>query len=699
MRSRVFIAAVLFAGAILAAGSASAEYRVRFLSPPSPLQPHPVFPPGFAWGSLGLQVELPPFSLDLPAGRRYFVSTGSTHTLDAQATSVDPSSVRRQTISDAMRDYACPVVPQNSMCAEPASTALWRRTYYGVYSTQTAACPDSPGQCVLAFIHGENKNGSFCDPAAQRQCRSKNSLVPWANYPWPSYEDDSVYAGFVGVSSVPVGDNASDGLLDRDRGPILWPSMGYLSAQDEWLGQGVRHPLSLRAGDHYYVFYVETQDPGTGIAGREKGLKVARAPVGNWGPGQWKTYFDGRFEQASLPPGFSSADRSFLKQPGGRSDAVFPASPSCDNLPCTQTWLDQFSVVRAAGTPVYLGLSYDSLQQTHLRASADLVNWGPPLRVPNEFLHCTYPRLVSADLSDFNQVDPGDFAVVCTQLYDGQAHVSSRPMVKRLSVAIDWAPSVAWATDSGQGRLLEGALGGPQQSLPFPNIKQVRAAAGRVGVLTADGWLHVRENGAAQWTAQTGDVQDFALTADRVGIVKTDGFAYVKQGELTAGWTVQSGDVLALALSGDRIGILKRDGSFHVKKGGLSAQWSLQTGDARAIALAGNRIGVIKTDGFFYVKEGGLDAAWAVQTADIQAMSLSRNRVAAWKTDGVLYVKEGALTAGWVAQSGDLRMFAVSDSRVAIEKTDNRVYVKEGGLTAGWSILASDVAALALSPE
>jgi hypothetical protein len=386
----------------------------------------PACPPLGAWP------EAPAWVLTDEQGPRYYVSTAWTYvvrlkpgkSLFSDHDVFRPESAVLTTYEDIRHSSFAPAHD-----LDPST--FWRRNYYGVFSAALLdAAKDRPAG-VLAIMHCENKNEAF--PWNKRAY--PNTIRPVQNYAEDQYSGyfDGVYRdywpcyfAFVAATWCPLAEKDGNGLMDHDLGPILWPSTGYIDAAGEHINGGLRHPSMIVRDGYIYVFYLEASRSAE--PGRLGGIKVARARIEDGGiPGAFTNWFGGAFSEPSLPEGFAKErGGDFFAIAGGRSDLVNPEMHG---------GTVRFSVAKAEGTPYFLGVEEqieEGFTQLYLRASRDLVHWGPRLAVPGcrrpwgENLH--YPVFANKDYTSNTKIDPAGFYLV------GSA--ASKMRAVRLSVTI-----------------------------------------------------------------------------------------------------------------------------------------------------------------------------------------------------------------------------------------------------------------------
>jgi len=132
--------------------------------------------------------------------------------------------------------------------------------------------------------------------------------------------------------------------------------------------------------DFIYLFAVNTSPERVG----KQCLIIARSPVSEGGlPHTWKNYYNGGFNENSLPLGFRKENMSnFYSIRGGKSDCIFdltdPTAKERNHV--------YFNVAKVRNTPYYLGVveetkspEFNAPGEWYLRfvISSDLIHWYP----------------------------------------------------------------------------------------------------------------------------------------------------------------------------------------------------------------------------------------------------------------------------------------------------------------------------------
>lgn len=292
----------------------------------------------------------------------------------------------------------------------------WRRNYYGPFNTFTVK-NKSGKEYLIGIMHGENKN---------ERLKVGSNIVEYKNTVFPSsrvyqssefdgedangvyHESSGTYFSFSGITVAPTDINDGADLQSGDKGPVIWPSGGYLDERGEQASQGARHSSGFATDEYLYIYYLDTTKNGY-EAGRYPGLKVARSPITSLGePGSFRNYFAGKWEEKSLPDNFDKNDRSMFSKKGGRGSVILTGSSI------------RFSVAKVKGTSYYIGVEETFTGkglEIMLRASTDLANWGDPVTIKNaqtsKYLdgELHYPIFYNKDFTSCVEIDKDEFYV------------------------------------------------------------------------------------------------------------------------------------------------------------------------------------------------------------------------------------------------------------------------------------------------
>ena len=217
-------------------------------------------------------------------------------------------------------------------------------------------------------------------------------------------------------------------MTQNDIGPVLWPAKGYLSSDHKQASGGLRHPSSIIHDGYLYIFYV---DAGYG----KDDLRVARCKLDEiWKPGGFKNYYNGTFNEPSLPKGFSKDSREFFYKPGGQSTPLFH-----------DIFINRFSVAKLEGTKWFIGIE-ERIEGTvwpdcplYLRLSKDLTAWSKPFKINYPYTPGTEPTLpyctfFNKTFTSNTSIDANDFYIAGG--YRTQKTAWGKLPVMRMSIRI-----------------------------------------------------------------------------------------------------------------------------------------------------------------------------------------------------------------------------------------------------------------------
>lgn len=395
----------VLAGACVAACSGQSGFRVLSAAPATEVSLRHAF---------GAYTEIPPWS---DTGRLQ-LSSSSTWSCPVPTRWIEAGATL--SLADCRLETSPAIQAPDAGYLDPAAVSGqdWRRNYDGVYSAHAA------GGRTLLLRHGENKNESLGGFDYQNTINTDVPVSQCRSGPGPSgYEDCApAYNAFVTLTELD-----SSGVA-TDRGPIIWPSDGYVDATGSKRSQGVMQATGIADGDFLYVYYVDTSDSDE--PGRSYGLKVARARLDEL---RFSCWYQGDFSQPCLPEAFT-ADRTVAFAPvqGPRADVILRAGEPATPI--------RFTVARA-GSGRLIAIEETVLADRtaiFLWTSTDFVHWSNPLELsalttPGDWsagvFH--YPILVSRDGARNTDVDPSAFTALGTRDLAADA---ARIMAVELSV-------------------------------------------------------------------------------------------------------------------------------------------------------------------------------------------------------------------------------------------------------------------------
>lgn len=133
----------------------------------------------------------------------------------------------------------------------PDAAKAWKRSYSSIYSAHYLEHP-TLGPINIGFCHDENKNS----------CNQQNTINPIFH---PTCVSGTDYTGyFAMVSAVWTkniqSNNWGQNGYNNDVGPILWPSVGYVSSDNTNATQGLLQPSSIISGNYIYIYLFGIKD-------------------------------------------------------------------------------------------------------------------------------------------------------------------------------------------------------------------------------------------------------------------------------------------------------------------------------------------------------------------------------------------------------------------------------------------------------
>jgi hypothetical protein len=318
----------------------------------------------------------------------------------------------------------------------------YTRNYNGAFAAAVVRQP-GVGPSLVTINHTENKGeikpyaGAGRGPFPNSISTALQNLTAAGTTGSTCYvETLGCYFAFVTIAWAPFNADTNWGMVPfADQGPIVWPSLGYLSQDGATkLANGPRHPHALTHAGYIYVFYIDhfytNGRDGNAVLDRgerRSGVKLIRAELPDVTPGTWHAYHDGAFDEPALPSGFRNDDAQFFKRPGPLATPLFanrrdPASGTSET--------ESFAAAAVDGLDLFVGAEvYQDWQdeapspcpgkhRLALRFSKDLIHWSDRRDIygcldgPQFGMH--YATFVRRDSSTNEIVDPGDFYVVGT---------------------------------------------------------------------------------------------------------------------------------------------------------------------------------------------------------------------------------------------------------------------------------------------
>jgi hypothetical protein len=318
----------------------------------------------------------------------------------------------------------------------------YTRNYNGVFAASLFWQP-GVGPSMLTINHTENK-GEIKPYAGAGQGPFPNSIstavqnltAVGATGSTCHVETLGCYFAFVTIAWVPFNADTNWGLIPfADLGPIVWPSLGYISGDGtKKLANGPRHPHALTYNGYIYVFYIDhfytNGRDGNHVLDRgerRSGVKLIRAKFPHVSPGEWRAYRGGGFDEPALPIGFQKDDPQFFKRAGPIATPLF-VDRQDPNSGTSET--ESFAAARVNGLDLFIGAEvYQDWQdeapsqcpgkhRLALRFSKDLIHWSDRRDIygcldAREFaMH--YATFIRHDSSTNEAIDLDDFYLVGT---------------------------------------------------------------------------------------------------------------------------------------------------------------------------------------------------------------------------------------------------------------------------------------------
>ncbi|MGN0492145.1 MAG: hypothetical protein ACI4F7_00730 [Acutalibacteraceae bacterium] len=388
----------------------------------------------------GIYIETPPIPIKYSGKASHILSTGRADLLTLKNDKSFSEDKDAYDLSSHMvLTYPPMYKPENAndyltWDTDPDHRYLWNRVYYGIMGALVLKNPKDGKDYIVAFTHGENKNGTFGPDSHIRYIT--NTVEPWGKYSQPEdktfprpepYEFDRVYYGAIGMAVCPADESNGKDLMKNDFGPIVWPSAGYIDNAGNQICYGPRHPYAITDGAYVYLYYIDDimtanfPKPQSVDSGRMFGLKCARATVEDCFKGKFSMYYNGEFNEPALPENFDRFDRSYVYKNGGRGDIIL-AHPSGSPIV-------RFACARLKGTDAYLGISYDRLKNRFLWISKNLADFTRVCELgPSELM---YPQLYNKDFTSISEIDAEEFYIA------GSDCSTEPPKISCIKMSID----------------------------------------------------------------------------------------------------------------------------------------------------------------------------------------------------------------------------------------------------------------------
>lgn len=309
----------------------------------------------------------------------------------------------------------------------------WRKTYCGAFDVHVLPPAQDGGEPWLISInHTENKNEmvrrKFGTLFLQNSVDLSLAATPETSAgstPDGKYRDfEDAYYPFITTAYAPVNPETKWGveLHRHDMGPILWPRMGYLTADGKQrhprLGHAHMHPGSLiaedpRDGKTYIYVWTDCSPERDGAWNM---VMAARAPLESRGvPGSFLNFYNGDFTEPSLPADRNVPLERLFTLPGGKASVIHPTA---------EGRINRFSVTRLKRSSLflsvesyYLGEDPNRFMETAFRLSEDLRTWTDRFVLPGSRVHrsqsrsvnppflLSYPKFLSPDGASHAELD------------------------------------------------------------------------------------------------------------------------------------------------------------------------------------------------------------------------------------------------------------------------------------------------------
>jgi hypothetical protein len=292
---------------------------------------------------------------------------------------------------------------------------FWKLNYYCAYSAQYFNHP-SAGPVSLAFVEGENHT----------QVGAGHPAVACSYEDWDGHSTYLCGAWIQNNASTNWGQVA----FSNEMGPIIWPSTGYFRADGSKTSGGCGNNSTIQDNGYLYVFYKDMSYDGVSAeAGRQPGIKVARAPITDaLNSHAYQSFFEDAngvvHWNPSLPAGLTTDNiGSYLNGAVGPQATNIMALPNESDRDYTR-----FSVAKVVGTNYYLGVG--SYQQNGnlvmtLKYSYDLLHWFGEKEIDRASSWATsnynYPIFLNTDGWSNTSIDADRFTIVGTRTPIDQA--------------------------------------------------------------------------------------------------------------------------------------------------------------------------------------------------------------------------------------------------------------------------------------
>jgi len=299
----------------------------------------------------------------------------------------------------------------------PEASKPWKRNYSSIYSAHYFTHPVY-GTINIGFCHDENKNG----------CGSQNTINPTIPPTCAPGTDFSAYFAFVSAVWTPnvAATNWGQTGYNNDIGPILWPSVGYVTQDNLNATEGLLQPSSIISNGYIYI-YIWDKGPKPNLQGEGKarGIKLVRTTIANsTNPSAYEVYYkdpQGNVQWLpSLPTGFTKETMlNYVKVEGPKSTDILTDEIALN----TESF--RFTAAAVNNTNYFIGLEEyidnndNGRHHLALRFSNDLINWSAREKVVETSTNwdasdMNYPIFLSADGWSNTAINLDDFYIMGT---------------------------------------------------------------------------------------------------------------------------------------------------------------------------------------------------------------------------------------------------------------------------------------------
>lgn len=295
-------------------------------------------------------------------------------------------------------------------------------TYIGVTGAGLISNSETGNTELFTVSSAEHQNVSIDNLNFQNsiypEVRVENCKAGYLNNVWNNcWESFSSFA-LANSFSLNISDTIS--ITRKNIGPVAWPHNGYKTSSNSRINSGPYHTTLFIDNDFAYVYFVanNARNPNDIQKRRQsKCISVVRAPITEVDNlSSWRVYYNGNFENKSLPNGISYANLfEYFSVNGGETD--------CINLSGSTIYDSHlyFNVAKIKGTNMYIGAHEHELSRrvwnVNVRFSEDLVNWSKPYTVSESSDlwgsgKYSYPTFLSKDGKSNSIIDADEFYII-----------------------------------------------------------------------------------------------------------------------------------------------------------------------------------------------------------------------------------------------------------------------------------------------